>query len=155
MPEFVRKTLPEQHYIFADGESSYQGDAIAEAMGNAFSQVFGFAAANQITPASMPMTVYMEMDPTILRFRGGVMVSEADVARAGGPVQPDVLPAGDVIMTTHVGPYSELNVTHKALWAYMEDNGIKGGMPIWEIYIDDPDTTDESALRTEVYRAIA
>ena len=57
-------------------------------------------------------------------------------------------------MATHVGPYSNLNQSHGALWKYMETEGIPGAMPVWEIYIDDPDGTDEDKLRTEIYRAI-
>ncbi len=151
--EFTRKTQPEQPYIYVDRECGY-GPEIAEAMGSAFGDVFGFVGQFNVTPLSMPMSLYLGMDPEVLRFRGGVMVSAEDAAKAREPIKADTLPAGDVMMTTHVGPYDSMNQTHQALWRHMETEGIPGAFPIWEIYVDDPDNTAPEALRTEIYRAI-
>lgn len=150
---FERKTLPAQHYICVEREVEY-GPAIAEAMGSAFAEVFAFVGANGITPLSMPMSVYTGMDPAILRFRGGVIVSEADAAKASGDIKADILPARDAMHVTHIGAYDTLNQTHQALWKYMEDAGIPGTMPIWEIYADDPAEVAAENLRTDIYRAI-
>lgn len=150
---FSRKTLEPQHYIYVDREVPY-GPEIGPAMGSAFGEVFGFVAANGITPLAMPMSVYTGMDPDILRFRGGVIVSAEDAGKATGQIKADTLPGGDVMTTTHLGSYDLMSETHKALWAHMEAEGIKGGMPVWEIYIDDPDTVAEADLRTEIYCTI-
>lgn len=152
--EFERKSFDVQHYIYVDKECSYEGSAIADAMGSAFGEVFGFIGQQEIKPLSMPMTVYHGMDPEMLRFQSGAMISSEDAKKATGRVKSGQLPAVDAITTTHVGPYSSLNQSHGALWKYMEAEGIPGAMPIWEIYIDDPDDTEEDKLRTEIYRAI-
>lgn len=151
--EFHRKTLPAQPYLYVDREVPY-GPQIAEAMGSAFAEVFGFVAEHGITPLGMPMSVYLGMDPAILRFRGGVLVSEDDAAKASGPIQRDTLPAGEAMMATHVGGYDTLNKTHQALWSHLETEGLTGAMPIWEIYVDDPGDTSPDELRTEIYRRI-
>lgn len=152
--EFTRSTLPAQHYLYVDRECPY-GPEIAQAMGSGFAEVFGFLDAQCITPQTMPMSVYLGMDPSILRFRAGVIVSAEDAAKASGDIKSDTLPAGDVMTTTHVGSYDTMNQTHQALWKHMEDNNIPGAMPVWEIYVDDPGETAAEDLRTEIYCAIS
>lgn len=149
-----KKTLGEQHYIFVDRECTYEPQAIAEAMGSGFGEVFGFVGEHGITPLSGPMSLYPEMPTEKLRFRAGVLVSAEDAARAEGNVQGGQIPAGDAMTATHVGPYSSLNQSHKALWDHADAEGFVKAMPIWEIYLDDPHETDEQELRTEIFRAI-
>ncbi|WP_224814103.1 GyrI-like domain-containing protein [Hasllibacter sp. MH4015] len=148
-----RKILPEQSYIYVDRECPF-GPEIADAMGSAFAEVFGFVGQASLTPLSMPMAVYTVMDPKLLRFRGAVMVSPEDAAKASGAIKAETLPAGDAMHAVHVGPYDNLNQTHRALWDYMGAEGIKGTMPVWEIYVDDPAETTPEDLRTEIYCAI-
>ena len=150
---FTRETLTAQHYLYVDRECPY-GPEIAEAMGSAFAEVFGFVGHSGITPLSMPISVYTGMDPKILRFRGGVIVSAEDAAKAAGAIKADVLPEGDVMHVIHEGPYDGMNLTHKALWDHMEAEGIPGTMPMWEIYANDPGETAPEDLRTEIYCTI-
>ncbi len=103
----------------------------------------------------MPVSVYIEMPANnAMSFRAGVFVSADDARRAEGAVKSDVMPAGEVFTTTHVGPYASLNQTHRALWDHMEKQGVAKAMPVWEVYIDDPGNTPEAQLRTEIYRAV-
>lgn len=149
-----RKTLPEQHYLYVDRTASLSGAEIAAAMGSGFGEVFGFLQAKGIKPLSMPMSVYMEMPSGgQMAFRTGVFVAAGDAERAEGAIKADVMPAGEVYTTTHVGPYANLNQTHKALWDHMDSAGVSKAMPVWEVYIDDPQSTPEAQLRTEIYRA--
>ena len=131
------------------------GGAIAEAMGSAFGQVFAFAQENGIAPQSMPMTIYLEM-PTDgkMSFRGSVMVSDQDAAKATGDIKAAQLPEGEAMTTTHLGPYASLNVSHRALWDHIENEGLTKAMPVWEIYVDDPTTVPEAECRTEIYCAL-
>ncbi|MEM9233302.1 MAG: GyrI-like domain-containing protein [Pseudomonadota bacterium] len=154
--QFEQKTLPAQHYLYVEKEVSMaDGGAIAEAMGSAFGQVYGFTEENGIERLSMPISVYTEMPKDgMMRFRGAIQVSEDDAAKASGDIKADHLPEGKAMMTTHVGPYASLNVSHKALWDHIEGQGLPGGAPIWEIYVDDPTTVPEAECRTEIYRAL-
>lgn len=151
--QFTRKTLAPQHYIYADRECPY-GPEIAKAMESGFTEVFTFVGINGLKPLSMPMSVYTGMDPKILRFRAGVIVSSEDAAKATGAVKSDQLPSGDVMTTTHTGPYDTMNESHQALWTHMEDAGIPSDMPVWEIYVDDPGQTPADKVKTELYRTI-
>lgn len=151
--DIKRKKLRTQYYLYVDKEVPY-GPEIGPAMGAAFGEVFGFVKANGITPRSMPMSVYVTMDPNILRFRGGVMVLAKDAKKAEGAVKSASLPAGEVLTTTHIGPYDGLNHTHQEIWNKIRAEGIHAPMPVWEIYVDDPMETPPHALRTEVFHAI-
>lgn len=152
--EIARKTLPEQHYLYVDRECAFDPKAIGEAMASGFGEVFGFTAANNITPLSMPMSLYTEMPSGKLRFRACALVSAADAARADGAIKAASIPAGDVLTATHVGPYAALNQSHKAIWDHADANGLAKIMPVWEIYIDDPTTKPEAEVRTEIFRAL-
>ena len=117
--------------------------------------VMGFTAQHGIQPLTMPTSFYLEMpNSDVMTFRGGVFVSAEDAAKAGGDISADMIPACDVVTTIHVGPYSHLNVSHKALWDHMDGLGLSKMMPIWEIYVDDPTTVPEAECRTEIYRVI-
>jgi effector-binding domain-containing protein len=87
-------------------------------------------------------------------FRAAFFVSADDAAKASGEIKSAVVPAGDVATATHVGPYTGLKESHKAVWDYVEAEGLAKAAPVWEIYVDDPTTVPESELRTEIYRAI-
>lgn len=154
--QFEQKNLPAQHYLYVEREvSMMDGAAIAEAMGSAFGQVYGFTEENGIERLSMPMSIYMEMPKDgKMRFRGAIVVTEADTEKASGDIRADHLPGGDAMMTTHVGPYASLNVSHKALWDHIEGQGLPSQMPVWEVYVDDPTTVPEAECRTEIYRAL-
>ncbi|MAT33950.1 MAG: hypothetical protein CMK06_02215 [Ponticaulis sp.] len=149
-----RVELPEQHYLYVDREVDFTNPAaIGEAMGSAFGEVFGFIGAQELTPLSMPMALYLEMpEDGKMRFRGGVFVSAEDASKAHGSVSADHIPAGPTFKALHVGPYSSLNETHKALWDHMATQGISGAMPVWEIYVDDPTAVPENECRTEICR---
>jgi len=152
--EITRQSMDAQHYIYVDRECPY-GPEIADAMGSAIGEVFAFAAQSGITPLDMPMSVYLQMDKDMLRFRGGVIVSAQDAAKASGPIKSDVLPAGDVMSATHVGPYDDLAKSHQDVWSYMETHGLPAAMPVWEIYTDDPGEVAQDKIRTKIFRALA
>lgn len=150
--DFIRKTLDATHYIYVPRQCPYP--EIAQAMESGFKEVFGFVGSARIRPLSMPMSLYPAMPSEEVAFHAGVMVSAEDAAKAEGTIKAAELPAGEVMMATHVGPYDRMHETHQALWAHMETAGIPAAMPVWEVYVDDPGDTAPKALRTEIYRAI-
>lgn len=153
--EFQRKTLSEQHYLYVTREAAFTGTEIADAMGSGFGEVFGFVQQHGIEAQSMPISLYTDMPngPKMV-FRCAVFVSAEDAKKAAGSVTTDTIPAGEVVTGTHVGPYANLNVSHNALWAFCDEQGLTKTMPVWEEYVDDPTTVSEDACRTQINRCV-
>ena len=68
------------------------------------------------------------------------------------------LPGGPTLRFTHVGPYERLAATYGEITAWLIDRGHMSTAaewirfsPMWEEYIDDPDTTPPDRLRTYIY----
>lgn len=57
-------------------------------------------------------------------------------------------PAGEVVMTTHIGSYGKLPAAHEAIKSWRAANGRAFGGYSWEIYGDWTD--DETKLETQV-----
>jgi effector-binding domain-containing protein len=69
------------------------------------------------------------------------------------PVVVSALPAGEVAMAVHRGPYDGLGAAHEAVtrWCAAEGRSLAG--PRWEIYGDWHE--DQAELETEVYYLLA
>ena len=146
----------EQSYVYVEGEAPMtDGAAIADAMGAAFGAAFQGIETHGMTPLSAPMTVYTDMPGPKMTFRSGFIVSKDDAAKASGDLKSDTLPAGDALHALHTGPYAKMSETHQTMWGEVKSRGLTPKMPVWEIYIDDPQETDEASLRTEIYHALA
>lgn len=151
--DIQRKSLPEQHYLYVERTSALSGEAIGAAMVSGFSEIMTFTAQKGIAPLSAPIALYVEMPSGgQMAFRAGVFVSASDAKRAEGSVKAGAIAAGDAYMATHVGPYMSLNQTHRAMHEQLTAQGMAQAMPVWEVYVDDPQTTPEATLRTEIYR---
>lgn len=154
--DIKRISLPEQHYLYVDRDAAFATPgAIAEAMASGFGAVFAFARAKGISPLTMPSSIYIEMPAgDVMKFRAAFFVSAEDATKAEGDIKAAIMPAGDALTATHVGGYASLNLTHRAIWDHMDANGLAKGMPVWEIYVDDPTTVAEADCRTDLYRRI-
>lgn len=65
------------------------------------------------------------------------------------PVIRSTLPAGDVVMTVHQGPFEGLGAGHDAILRWCGEQGLHRAGPRWEIYghwYEDP-----AKLQTEIY----
>lgn len=148
-------TFSAQDYVYVEGDVPMTNpEQIAEAMGVAFGKASAFLQSTGITPLSSPICVYTEMPGEKMTFRCGFFVSSEDAMRTSDEVRADQIPACSALHTIHVGPYTNMNQTHSALWAHAKANGLTSAMPVWEIYIDDPNETEQSTLRTEIYHAL-
>lgn len=70
-----------------------------------------------------------------------------------GRVMASALPAGQVAMTVHWGPYSGLGVAHHAVIGWCAAQGKRKTNTRWEVY--GPHNDDPSKVWTEVYWLLA
>ena len=66
-----------------------------------------------------------------------------------GRVVASTLPAGQVAVTAHTGPYEGLGQAHRAVFDWCAARGLPPAGPRWEIY--GPHHDDPSQLRTEIF----
>lgn len=155
MTRYTRKTVTGQAYLFIEQTAPADLDGMARAMGTAFSDILAFMHRKDIAPAGSALSVYPAFNKTPMKFRAGFFVHEGDAAKASGTVKSGHTPAGDVVTLTHTGPYAGLAASYKMLMEEMQHDGLSYATPAWEVYLDDPDTTPPTDLRTEIFIALA
>jgi hypothetical protein len=134
LPEFVREALP----------------AAWEAMTGA-----GFA------PGGPPFSRYFSFAPESVEVEAGVTIADAPgppmrAFEGSGNVQPGELPAGQVAVGWHIGPYETIAETYDALMTWIADEGREPGGAMWEVYWSDPgEEPDPSKWRTEILVPLA
>jgi effector-binding domain-containing protein len=124
-------------------------------MGKAYGDVMAFIQANGLTLTGPALSVYYAYDPNTVTFRAGFFVSAEDAKKASGDIRADVTPAGRVVNFMHEGPYSKLGESYNQLMGWLEKEGLSLGAPTWEVYVNDPDSTPEEELRTDIYVTLA
>ena len=151
MPDFILTRVDPRPYLYVEGRSTMEPSAISEAMGRAFEAVMDFQEAHGIATDGPPLSVYYGYSPEEIAFRAGLFVPEADTKAATGDVKAGQTPGGEVLHFTHVGPYATLRDDYGFMMEHVAARGLTLGAPTWEVYVDDPETTPEHRLRTEVY----
>jgi DNA-binding transcriptional MerR regulator len=66
------------------------------------------------------------------------------------PGDVELLPAGLVAMTTHVGPYEDLTLAYQGLFAWIYERGHRPSGPAREAYLAGPDTSTPEQLVTRL-----
>ena len=91
-----------------------------------------------------------------------VLALAVAAAPAGGveesPIRVDTLPPGNAHRITHRGPYPNLAQTYNRITEFMQEQGWMTSeadwmryMPMWEEYMNDPETTPAAELVTYIY----
>lgn len=113
-------------------------------------KVMGWLHARGIQPASTPMAVWcaMDMETGIADCHAGCFVHDA--VEGEGEVTAGQTTGGDVLTTTHTGPYDTVGQSWMAVYKRAAELGRRPGAG-WEIYLDDPGDTPVDRLRTQIH----
>ena len=111
-------------------------------------QVYAFLKTGAATQTGHNVMLYKDDVPNV---EVGVEVS-GPFAPAGSVIA-SALPAGEVAMTVHRGPYDRLGTAHDAIHRWCASNGRALAGPRWEIYGDWNE--DPEQLETEVFYLLA
>lgn len=127
--------------------------ALAPFFGEVFPRVMGWVQSRGVVPATPPMAVWYAMDPEsgVADCLGGVFLAEPAVGE--GEVVAAESAGGDVLVTTHTGPYSSVPASWRALYSRAAALGRTPGLG-WEVYVDDPEVTPAERLRTAIYLSV-
>jgi effector-binding domain-containing protein len=143
-----------QPILFVSRTSSMSPVDISRTMGAAFDALGAFIGRTGIAPVGPPVAIYRSFDGGTLAFDVGVPVAAADRVKAAGEVTAGETPALRAWKTVHKGPYARLRETYGALEAAMGRAGLPRPEIAWEVYLNDPDSTPEDDLLTEVYMPV-
>jgi AraC family transcriptional regulator len=129
-------------------------------VGIAWQQLCGWAGPLGLLGPESTMLGVSHDDPDVtppekLRYDACIPVGE-DVEPAGN-VGVQTVAGGRYAKTTHVGPYAGLALTYGLLcgqWLPAQDLEPAADRPALEFYLDDPETTPEAELRTEIYMPV-
>jgi effector-binding domain-containing protein len=133
--------------------------AISAAMGAAFGTLMHFLERHGLTPAGPLRALYTEYGPQGTAFTLAMPIAGAPGAVAvDESVRVGMLGGGKALRFTHRGPYRDLAKTYERIAQLMQAQGrMKDAgnwaryAPMWEEYLNDPDTTAEGDLLTHIY----
>lgn len=134
--------------------------SISAAMHSAFGALMGFVCAHQLQMNGQPRAIYTAYSPEGVEFTVAL-----PVAAGPDPSSPDDsafhvtgLPPCQALRFTHHGPYPELARTYNQITEFMKEKGWMQSeadwiryMPMWEEYLNDPETTPPAELKTYIY----
>jgi effector-binding domain-containing protein len=117
---------------------------VAERMSAAFSTVVGYLARAGVRITG-PAVGYYERHPEGSTVSAGFVVDE--VIEGDETVRSLTLPAGDVLTTVHVGPYTKLTETYAALQEHAAVNHLVLDQHVmWEEYLSQPDVEPDLVM---------
>ncbi len=150
--------VPVTTAVMVDGSSSFDPAEIQAAMGRAFQTLGAGIQTLGVAVAGPPRAVYHGYDANETRWSLAFPVAAPPETGPGSDLRVGDLPGGPTFRFTHVGPYSGLAVTYARVTAWMIEQGHMAAesdwarySPMWEEYIDDPDTTPPEELRTFIF----
>ncbi len=157
MSEFEIVTVESQPILYVHRSSAIDPASMGACMGEAFGSLMGFMGEHGIQIAGAPLAIYHAYSETEATYDVAVPVSAADAERAAGhaDIKAGASHAGRALKAVHVGPYTKLADTYSRIMPYMEQEGLPPTGPSWEVYMNDPESTPEDELITEIYFPVA
>lgn len=122
---------------------------IAGTMADAFGELYGYLGKIGTRPDGPPLVVYFDVDER----RGvemEVCVPVPGKVEGEGRVTPDELPAGEVAVTMHRGPYGSITPAYRAVERWVHEQGRELAGPPRERYLNSPDQVGPEDLETEI-----
>ena len=120
----------------------------------AYAAVFDYLRRAGVPPVAPPFA-RLTFLPDMVAIEAGVPVP-AEVA-GDGRVEPSSLPEGPAAITTHFGPYEDIEHALDVVTDWLTGRGLQSAGPHWEVYHTDPNAEpDPTRWRTDIiqpYRA--
>ena len=122
---------------------------IAQVLGQAYGEIFGYLGEVGVTPAGMPFTIYYNMaqqsaldfDMSDLDIEIGVAVTQPVTPR--GAMQSGWLEAGKIATCLYTGPYSDCGPAYEELGRFVQEQGYEATGVAIEYYFSGPETPPE------------
>ena len=145
------------------GQCGTDPSEIAAALGPAFCNLQGYVNENSLTPVGPPRTIYTGYGPEGMTFVVAFPIAAPDEVpddSESGAI--GTLEGGKAMRFTHKGPYPKLMETYGQITEFLKGKGLMETeadwaryMPMWEEYLNDPQTTPEAELLTYIYLPVS
>jgi AraC family transcriptional regulator len=103
--------------------------------------------------AGPPYVRYHRIENDVFDIQAGCPVTPG--TPGSGAVEAVALPGGRVAVGVHVGPYERLHESYAAMQEWMMEMGHRPSGAPWEYYLNDPGSTPQEQLRTQIIWPIA
>ena len=124
-------------------------DNIAQVLGEAYGEIFGYLGELGAQPAGMPFTFYYNMDMQDLDIEIGVAVTQPVAPR--GSMQSGWLEAGKIAACLYTGPYSDCGPAYEELGRFVQEQGYEATGVAIEYYFSGPETPPEETQTRIVF----
>jgi effector-binding domain-containing protein len=103
-------------------------------------------------PAGPAFAIYYNLDLRNLDVEFGFTVSSS--LKGIDNIRPSQTPSGKSVTCLHIGPYSDVEPSYRALTEWLKDYGYESAGIAYEVYLNDPIETEPDKLKTQVYELI-
>jgi effector-binding domain-containing protein len=142
-----------QPMIYVRRKSAMAPEAIGKAMAEAFDALGAFVGKNNVAVAGPPLAIYHDYSDAGVTMDVGFPVADAGV-KAAGEIKTGETPGGKALKAVHRGPYDNLRATYDTLGKEMQKSGIPMPAYSWEVYLNEPGTTPDADLVTEIFMPV-
>jgi len=132
-----------------------------EEIGSMIQDLSSFIEEHKITVIGPPAFICHEESLEAVQAAAESGSADIEVAfpiegegEGSGDIRVYELPGGKMARIIHMGPYRELPDTYEELFRWLGDNHLTITGPVREVYINDPQTTEEDLLVTWIYAPI-
>ncbi len=137
--------------------------SIGAAMQKSFLAVLEIVTRYGLTMNGQPRAIYTACGPDGVSFICALPVAAGPAEPVDNPqIRVGTIPGTKAYRFTHHGPYPKLAQTYNAITALMIEKGFMATevdwvkfMPMWEEYMNDPETTPAEELVTHIYLPVA
>jgi effector-binding domain-containing protein len=127
-------------------------DELPEVFAKGYADVACYLQACHAEPAGMPFAIYYNLDLRDLDVEFGFPVSES--LPGTGNIQASQTPSGKSVTCLHIGSYSDVEPSYRALTEWIKDYGYEAAGIAYEVYLNDPVKTEPEKLNTQVHELI-
>ena len=129
-----------------------QANKLAEVFKQGYEQISRYIQGSEGKPAGAPYAIFYTLDTRDLDVEFGLPLAAPLSGRNN--IQASQTPEGKSISCIHIGPYSELDPSYRALTEWIKNNGYEAAGIAYEMYLNDPTETPPDKLQTRRYQLI-
>jgi effector-binding domain-containing protein len=125
---------------------------LPEIFANGFGEIMEYLKEFKQPIAGRPYAKYYNLDLRNLDVEFGIPIQQRFSGRDN--IQASETPRGKAVTCLHIGPYSDVEPSYRALVEWMKDRGYEAADLAYEVYLNDSENTPPEKLQTQIYEMI-